>query len=328
MMNAPAVLYTFLLRHSPRSILLQCLFMLSVVNVVLLNLVFVGCEREHQRKSEIVEEKEVKDSLMLSFYCDMQENEGESSLDVFCYEADELRRLISHERIVIEKSCQKGKLPIECKYELREAGMIVAAVLNCPFRFKDDALQLFTALESIRFKSSYDNPLKPIMSAISEIHPTKEKGHIKLHLHLTRLWSRIVITEIHNDSGVRLEDPVLYLSACNSEAELFRTQGFRASIQSEDSIRVPLPHDIGKYSQYPNIQLWAYPNDSEAELPGCERTILNMEFLMHLDKEEGTHIHSTSCKLPALRRNSSISCTINIDKEGEMQCGFYNDASP
>lgn len=337
----------FLCRHSPWSSLLGLLDdAKSLALLFVLCAACSACGREcHGEENEGAEDEDDDEyfSVRLSF-----ESDGRYTaeyIDCFIYENAGLRRLLVHERL--------GPGSKEAVLDFPKCGnIIVAAVANCPFDIDRTAAGRFESLEKLRISSVSDSHICPVMSAV-ESADTGVREELTLKMELKVLWCRIIIDEISNSSGLRLERPELYLSLCNPEAEVFRTKGFRPTEQQEDTVKTALDTDLGYYDRYPMSELWCYPNDNEVELPGCERTLLNLEFrvrgsfppggdgqveengehgtdgngngLTGVTEKDGTEIRTVtlSTPLPALERASCTRCRLTIDKDGRLNAKYY-----
>lgn len=311
--------YTIFNRVLPRSVLLRDLLM---VFTVLLSQVLCSCGRERCENTDSPA-LETSDSVSLSFNFQSFTTARPRTLDIFTYQADGLRKLLEHKHIELNEAatpihvCTAEEGSFLCSLKLRypEGGLTLAAIADCPFAFNEKALGSFDAMERIRFRAEDDNPSRPIMSAMGEL---QEKGNLELTLR--PLWSRIIVSEINNETGFLLENPVLYLYPCNPEAELFRSDGFRAIEQSPDTLRLRLPCDLGLYSQYPEAELFTYPNDSLEDVPGCEMSVL------HLECDVAGIRTSCGVKTAALRRAVTIRCALTVrlqDDALELGARFY-----
>ena len=133
----------------------------------------------------------------------------------------------------------------------------VAVVANAGGSFNTGALNHFDSLDGIVLRLADENPSAPVMSGIFDILP----GH-DTTLTLTPLLCTVELISVTNwfIEDKLAENPRVWLENVNTEAELFRTQGFTVR-DAARSKTVYLPFDIGIYTQYPQTRLFCYPND-------------------------------------------------------------------
>ena len=284
----------FYFRRSPESGLL--VFLLTIQFICLQCVACSGITGE----SDVVD----KGYVRLSF------NTGEIEtgwVDILVYGLDGTRELLQYERV------EKGGLSTIDTGKVRQ-GVVVGAVVNFPFSFNLEAAARLESFEKLRIRASDDNPQMPVMSAMASIDRDDIRDSC---ICLQRLWCCICVDEIINCSLTRLESPQLYLSYCNPEAEVFRTKGFRREDIQTDTVRMALPCDLGYYAQYPMSKLWCYPNDNGADEPGCERTVINMEFVTPEGKM------TASAPLPAITRGCELHCCLSIREDFSLEASFY-----
>ena len=166
------------------------------------------------------------------------------SLDIFVYRADGMRDLELYLHADADSAilCLKDTLP-----------RTVAAVANARGRFNPKGLNHYDSLGELRARLEDDSPQAPLMSGI---------GPLGQPLLLTPLLCTVELISVTNyySGDVLAENPRVWLENVNSEADIFRDQGFTVR-DAHTSKKLNLPSDIGLYTQYPGIRLYCYPND-------------------------------------------------------------------
>lgn len=185
-----------------------------------------------------------------------------SSLDIFLYEDF----LIEHRRFEKKDSVQ---LTLE---ENKTYKMV--AIANAMGKFNEEALRHYDSWESFETCLSDENTDFPIM-AISE---TLVANIDRTVLQLTPLLCTIQIRSVSHllSDDTLMENPRAYLKNCSSKGKPLAA-GLMAPFEQEDSPAAYLPSDIGLYTQYPGMLLYAYPNET-ASTPTTPPTELILEY--------------------------------------------------
>lgn len=193
-----------------------------------------------------------------------------NGLDIFIYRTEGTRELEYHEHF--------DGFPDSLEIKVSEGGKIVAAICNFPYTFNLEALRKFDSMSLLSLGPDDENKNSPMLSGNIEI-PSTGNGIIPVSLHLTPLLCCVRITAVSNalDGYELLENPRVRLSGRNPEAEIMRADGFRPKEAMSDSEPVPLPYDIGFYTQEPGIDLFCYPNDTPEDVLGTSRTGIDFE---------------------------------------------------
>lgn len=213
-------------------------------------------------------------------------------LDVFIYSDAPAPELESHTRL------QKpgGVVQIECS----SGPKLVAAVANAPGEFNIEALRHFDTLENIVITH---DAIAADTLVVMTAQTTVEAGG-ECEMTLEPLPCRILIRSVQNDSGARLENPRAYLLNTNASAEIFRTSGFRPVEQIDTTVAVPLPCDVGIFTQYPGTELYCLPHD----LPSATAP----EVKLVLEYEADGITECWMCPCGPLKRNSTLSFDITV----------------
>lgn len=217
------------------------------------------------------------------------------SLDVLVFSAAGRRELELHRRCGFNDSLNLRTTP---------GDKLLALLSDSPFRLNTALLNTFDAVELLVFNFQDDNPTLPIRTA----QGTFLAGS-RLEVRLQPLMCRVVVESVTNamDGYKLFENPRAFLSNVNPQAEAFRTNGFCWLGQAVDTLKTPLPCDIGLFTQYPGTQLFCYPNDVEPSISN-PATVLNLE---------GECDGVTRCfplTLPPLQRGCSVSAEFLFDE--------------
>ena len=215
--------------------------------------------------------------------------------DVFLFEISGLKKLVAHCRTT------DTELEIQCP----EGDYSAVAIANFPGEFNDSAIPRFDALEGIRYLYSDDDCDCPVQSAV-EIAGTGRSSVLELEPLLCRIELRSI------ESEVDLRRMRIWLENVNAEAELLRWSNFHigrmlncGALVYDDykdmRHRRMLVRNIDeapswRYTFYPKVSLWCYPNDSDDGL-GSAVTVFVLQGFVGDDMMEYRY------PLPPLRRN-------------------------
>ena len=185
------------------------------------------------------------------------------SLDIFVYSADGLKDLVSY--IHADGDSARVSLPDSLP-------KIVAVVANARSRFNIQGLNHYDSLDEIRVQLDGDSPDAPLMSG---------SGQLGQRVFLTPLLCTVELVSVTNyyEDDVLAEHPRVWLENVNTDADLFRSQGFTVR-EPRSSRKVYLPSDIGLYTQHPGTKLYCYPNDLPNPDAGNPATELVLEYEM------------------------------------------------
>ena len=183
------------------------------------------------------------------------------SLDIFVYRTDGLKDLVAYLHADSDSAMVSltDTLP-----------KMVAVVANARGRFNPQGLNHYDSLGELRARLEDDTPQAPLMSGI---------GLLGRPVSLTPLLCTIELISVTNyyDGDVLAENPRVWLENVNSEAEIFRDQGFTV-MDAHTSKKLNLPSDIGLYTQYPHTRLYCYPNDLPNPNAGHPDTELVLQY--------------------------------------------------
>lgn len=229
-----------------------------------------------------------------------------SRLDLFIYKADGMKELDSWQHF--------DALPDSITIKSTGTSKIAVAIANSPRNFNRTAIERYDSIELLCYEFDEDSPQMPLMSGVCNL----EKGSSP-QLILTPLMARVVLAEISNTmkNYVRLEDPRIWLTNMNADAEALRTGGFRPSEFLYGERKTRLPYDIGIFAQNPGIELFCYPNDSPSSTIGTPATALMLE----------CEISGRTCRfpveLPPVYRNSTIYVDITVNGPDDAESSTY-----
>ena len=229
-------------------------------------------------------------------------------LDIFIYGSGGLRSLESHVTI-------RGDGCSLCDTLRCTAGRkSIVAIANSPLEFNLTALAKMDGMELLSYKAGDDDAETPVMSACMEA----EAGDT-VDIALRPLLCRVRLSEISNTmTGYRLvEEPRVYLCDCNPEAEALRQKEFRPREPSPDTLKVPLPYDIGVYTQHPGTELYCYPNDTPETILGSPRTSMGLE--CRIDGRKAVF----EFPLPPLGRAGCVDVAICVDGPDSYTCSVW-----
>lgn len=229
-------------------------------------------------------------------------------LDIFIYGYDGLRKLESHTALSGDGTERRDT--VRCTAGRKT----IVAIANSPMGFNLTALAKMDGMELVSYRAADDDASAPVMSASADA----EAGET-VCLELKPLLCRVRLAEISNTMpGYRLlEEPVAFLTDCNPYAEILRQKDFRPKEMSADTLRQPLPYDIGVFTQHPRTELFCYPNDTPENMLGSPRTIFGLE--CRIDGEKTVF----ECPLPPLGRAGSVDVAICVDGPDSWTCSVW-----
>ena len=241
----------------------------------------------------------VADSVEVTFHIPQARG---LDLELFIYDAGGLRSLERHSAFPEADSIMT--------LTLTEGDKTAVAIADPPGKLNVALLGKYETMEQLTFRAADDSPLSPAMTGTAEF---AAGDCTDVNIDITPLFCSVVLAEIRNSlEGYRiLEDPRICLTGCNPSAEALRRSGFRPSEQSADTLRVSLPCDVGIFAQYPDTQLWCYPNDTPEYTLGTPRT----EILLECSVDGETLSFSTA--LPPLGRGSLTRVAVEVASESE-----------
>ena len=218
--------------------------------------------------------------------------------DIFVYDAEGTREMESH----TDYDCLPESLTLRLPVTGRDR--ILVAICNFPFNFNLNALKQFDSMSLLSLRFLDDSTSAPVLSGCSDLDPDIRE----ISLSLSPLMCTVSLDAVSNalDDYVLLENPRIFLSGLNPEAEILKEKDFRPKEGLEDDTPVKLPYDIGFYTQNPGIVLYCYPNDTPEDILGVSRTRVVFE----------CEINGESCRftsvLPPFGRGSAISTEITV----------------
>ena len=204
---------------------------------------------------DTLEVKEYLTSLTVKAPCPVH------SLDIFVYRADGLKDLAAY----LHADADSATVSLNDTLP-----KMVAIVANARGRFNIQGLNHYDSLGEVRAQLDSDSPDAPLMSGI---------GPLGQPVILTPLLCTIELVSVTNyyDGDILAENPRVWLENVNTDADIFRDQGFTVR-EPRPSPKVYLPCDIGLYTQYPGTKLYCYPNDLPNPDAGNPATELVLEY--------------------------------------------------
>lgn len=224
--------------------------------------------------------------------------------DLFIYDSEGTREMISH----CHFECGPEQIPRTVRLVGGNGSRIFVAICNFPFEFNLKALKQFDSMLLLSLTFQDENPTAPVLSGYTEYNPCSSGDSPGAVIHLSPMMCTVTLDSASNalDGYELLENPRVYLSGCNPEAELLREKDFRPKEELEEDYPVRLPFDIGFYTQNPGTRLFCYPNDTPEDILGVLRTRIVFE----------CGIEGKSCSftetLPPFGRGSIISAGITV----------------
>ncbi len=295
-------------RRPPRSVLLQLILLFSLL--IPLPACLLSCSKAGGAEvADIVEVPVDSCSICLKF--NILDNLADTlhpvrRLDLLVYSADGIQEL-RHKRYY-------EHLPDSVILYGPSEAVTVVAVANSPDPLFSNPPLRFDAAEQLQCELSSDSPSHPLMSGTANFN-AGEGGTVQVCPLMCKVMLGVITNNLKN--YVRLEDPRIYLENVNSGAEILRSGGFRPSELLATTDKVPLPYDIGVFSQSPGTALFCYPNDSAAITIGTPATFLVLEC------EISGSTRQFKIQLPALRRNSTTRVDISVNGPSEMETAVY-----
>lgn len=170
-----------------------------------------------------------------------------SRLDVFLYDKTLIQHRVLHNQDSLHVNIKK------------DIDYTIVAVANIRGEFNDRALQHYDAWESFEINLSTEDPKFPIMGAIKKFSADDiGQGEIELTALLCTIELRSVTQLLSDDTLI--ENPRVHLSMRSTKARLLSIENI-VPCEQKDSETIFLPSDIGVYTQYPGIKIYAYPNE-------------------------------------------------------------------
>lgn len=224
--------------------------------------------------------------------------------DLFIYDSEGTREMISHRHF----NCRPEQIPPTVRLAGGSRSRIFVAICNFPYNFNMKALRQFDSMLLLSLMFQDEDPSAPVLSGFAEYNPCSSGDSPGTVIHLSPLMCTVTLDSVSNalDGYGLLENPQVYLSGCNPEAELLREKDFRPKEELEEDYPVRLPYDIGFYTQNPGTRLFCYPNDTPEDILGVSRTRIVFECA----------INGAACRfsetLPPFGRGSIISAGITV----------------
>ena len=226
--------------------------------------------------------------------------EGCLSADIFIYCNDgALGRLEDHFHL--------DSVPGTVTLDLLEGEKTVMCVSDIHGTFHPEALASVEALETLRFRKCDDGGSIPVRSGSAIC-----KAGGECTLRMDPLRSTVVLHSVANNLGgyTLLEDPEAFLTNSNSAAELFRAAGFFPNETLDTTSRASLPCDVGYFTQFPDLELLCYPDESASTR------------LVFACRIEGEPCQWT-VPLPAIRRNTRLTVELEINGPHSLSSHIY-----
>ena len=247
-------------------------------------------------------EQEVRDSAItrISF---KDTDKPVERLDVFIYETEGVQKLEKH--LVLDS------LPPSLEVYISEGDKLIAAVANSPKKFKETAMERYSAVSQISYLFTEDSPELPIMSG------SAESGDQEAEIELTPMLCEVVLSSITNtmEGYELLEEPRIRLRGINSAAKFFGDAEYLPEETIDKGAWASLPYDIGYYPQKPGTTLYCYPNRTPESTIGQDRTSLELECGIKGKR------YSFTVDLPPFGRAAKTEVEITVDGP----CSFSYD---
>ena len=189
----------------------------------------------------------------------------------------------------------------------------VAVICNSPWELETAALGIYDSLEALSYSLEDEDPQNRLASATGLV---TAGGRALLKPRL--LSCEVVLEDVNNNmSGyARLEDPRVWLEDVNDEAQILRETGFRQKETGRRTEAVPLPCDVGMFTQYPGTRILCFPNDAAEGTATIPRTTFVLEC------EIGGETVQMRGKLPSMGRGGGARVSVSVDSatEYEVKC--------
>lgn len=182
-------------------------------------------------------------------------------------------------------------------------------------RSSEHSSELPSELSSVRSSELYSKHSSELSSEFSGSGPEPARCQIEL----TPLLSRVIISAVTNGLSdyELLENPQVRLHGLTPSAKVLQYEEFRPVETIESGTLQPLPCDIGFYTQYPNLSLYCYPNDTPETTLGTPRT--SLEFTCKIKGLEC----SFPISLPPIPRNSITRVELTINGPTDYTADIY-----
>lgn len=226
------------------------------------------------------------------------------SADVFIYK-DSDRTLEFHSRLYSQTST--GGISAD----LWPGDYTAVVITDSPLELDCKALASFDSIELLCYDIMYDSRVYPVKSCVIQFSAGSD-----IHAEPKPLRSTVILQDVTNGlpGYTLLESPRIYLENANLCAEVLRTEGFRTKETGLSTLAVPLPCDIGMFTQHPATGIHCYPNDSEDISQTTPRTVFVFECEI-----KGSTVRFPFT-LPPLHRGEITSLSLSIDSENEYFC--------
>ncbi len=252
--------------------LLQARLAATVIAVAVTATACAGDAGAAPTPGEEIAETSLKDSVNIYISADYKIN----TVDVFVYRDRPTKPLETHVR-------SEGGSPL--RIPSAKGDRIVAVVANSPAEFNLEALSSFDSAELLTMYYRDEDPAAPLMSG------TAESSEDEVRVKLTPLLCPVLLVSVENCLDSLVENATVTLRQVNAKAEIFRSDGFRP-VETVDfpgetahpaMMTAQLPCDVGLFIQYPELTLYAYPNDCKAAL-GIPQTELVLDYSVNGDE--------------------------------------------
>lgn len=232
---------------------------------------------------------------------------------VFLYDSDGLRGMVN-----MREENDPGAF-IKINSTAGEKDLVVIA--NSPRRLDPDAVSRYDTMELVAYDFGEDDPNVPISSGRLHLFIGRDSC---ICITLLPLMSEVVVFKVTNEMEgyVLMESPRARLRSRNAGCEILKDSGFIPAETVPDSEAVPLPCDIGKQPQYPELALHCYPNDSSGGSIGSLRTGIELEC------EISGKTCSFAGELPSIERGSVIyaELTVRSPEDGSWEFNVSRNA--
>ena len=186
-------------------------------------------------------------------------------------------------------------------------------------RSSEHSSELPSELSSVRSSELYSKHFSELSSEFSSEFSGSGPEPARCQIELTPLLSRVIISAVTNGLSdyELLENPQVRLHDLTPSAKVLQYEEFRPVETIESGTLQPLPCDIGFYTQYPNLSLYCYPNDTPETTLGTPRT--SLEFTCKIKGLEC----SFPISLPPIPRNSITRVELTINGPSDYTTDIY-----